>query len=724
MAIDPSKIKKTRRYRTPTVIQMEAVECGAAALAMILGYYGRWVSLETLRVQCDVSRDGSNALNVIKVGRSYGLEAQGLRRSPEDLPSLTLPFIVFWNLSHFLVVEGFGRRGVWVNDPAHGPRTISYEEFDGAFSGVVLTFKPTPEFKTGGRRDSFWAGLAMRLRGSGWALTYVFLASFLAVFPGLIIPSFQKTFVDEILGKDQRAWILWLLVAMAATAGFNALLKWIQSYYLLRFQTKLALTSSSRFFWHVLRLPPEFYAQRFAGEISSRVALNDSVAGLLSGRLAQSALNCLMIAFYGGVMWLYEPNLTILVIVLALLNFLTLSLVSRLRTDMNMRLLQDNGKLQGTTIAGLQIIETIKATGRENDFFSRWAGFQARLMNTSQSLGLASQVLSTVPALLMALGNVLVLCLGGLDVMQGILTVGGLVAFQALMGSFMSPVNSMVELGSTIQEAHGDMSRLDDVLNNPIQQLGPPVEGSGVTRLRGKLEVRDVTFGYGRLAPPLIQNFSLVIEPGQRVAVVGATGSGKSTVARLVTGLYQPWSGEVLLDDRPRAEIPQAVVTSSLGHVDQDIMLFSGTLRENITLWDSSISDQQVLKACADAYILDAITARPAGLDSHVEEGGSNYSGGERQRLEIARALVGKPSLLVLDEATSALDPLVEKAIDERLRARGCSCLIVAHRLSTIRDADQIIVLQKGTVVQRGTHEELIAQEGAYKHLIQAEPGG
>ncbi len=702
---------------------MEAVECGAASLAMILGYYGRWVSLETLRVQCDVSRDGSNALNVIKVGRSYGLESQGMKRSPEELTQVTLPCVVFWNLSHFLVVEGFGSRGVWVNDPAHGPRTISYEEFDGAFSGIVLTFKPTADFKKGGRKDSFWGALAQRLRGSEWALLFVFLTSFLLIFPGLIVPSFQSTFVDEILGKDQRGWILWFLAAMALTAAFNALLSWVQTYYLLRFQTKLALTSSARFFWHVLRLPPEFYAQRFAGEISSRVALNDSVASLLSGRLAKAALNCLMIVFYGVVMWLYEPNLTVLVVILAALNFLTLSTVSRLRTDMNMRLLQDNGKLQGTTIAGLQIIETIKATGRENDFFSRWAGFQARLMNTSQNLGLASQALSTVPSLLMALGNVLVLCLGGLDVMNGLLTIGMLIAFQSLMGSFMGPVNSMVELGSTIQEAHGDMSRLDDVLNNEPQSVGPAMTGHE-GRLTGKLELRDVTFGYGRLAPPLINNFSLVIEPGQRVAVVGATGSGKSTVARLVTGLYQPWSGQVMLDDRPRGDIPAPVINSSVAHVDQDIMLFSGTLRENLTLWDPTISDQQVLRACEDAFILEAITSRPAGLDSHVEEGGSNYSGGERQRLEIARALVGRPSILVLDEATSALDPLVEKSIDERLRARGCSCLIVAHRLSTIRDADHIIVLQKGTVVQRGTHEELIAQEGAYKHLIQAEPGG
>lgn len=725
-AIPTPTRRQCRRVRTPTVIQMEAVECGAAALAIVLSYYRRYVPLEELRVEAGVSRDGSNALNVLKVARTYGLEANGFKKEPADLLDLPLPMILFWNFNHFVVLEGFDSRGAFLNDPASGPRHITFQELDRSFTGVVLTFAKTPAFQPGGERRTLMNSLRKRLKGQAAGLAYVMLASFLLVIPGIITPAFISTFVDNILTKHLYSWTLWLLVAILLTAVVDGFLTWLQAYYLQRLQTRMALSWSSSFLWHVLSLPMEFYAQRFSGEVGSRVSLNDRVASLLSGRLATAVMNGAMIVFFLAIMFFYDVSLTLLAILLALVNFAALSLVGRIRKDTNAALLQDQGKLLGTTLGGFQMMETLKSTGRESDFFSRWAGYQAKVVNGSQEMGRATQVVSVLPSFVSAIGNILILCLGGLKVMNGTMTLGMVMAFQSLMGRFLGPVNSLVSLGADLQEAEGDMNRLEDVLYNKPQEYVTalaPEDAQGRVRLSGRLEMRKVTFGYSRLHPALIEDFDLVVEAGQRIALVGATGSGKSTLSKLTCGLYRPWSGEILFDDRSRDEIPRPILTGSVAQVDQDILLFAGTIRENLTLWDSTIPDAQLVAAARDAAIYDAILTRPGGFDGEIEEGGANFSGGERQRLEIARALVGNPSILVLDEATSSLDPVVEKSIDQRLRARGCTCLIIAHRLSTIRDADLIIVLHQGKVVQRGVHEDLIQVDGYYRRLIQAEPG-
>jgi len=712
------------RVRTPTVIQMEAVECGAAALGSILAYYGRWVPLEKLRVQCDVGRDGSKAPNLMAVAKEYGLETHAYRKKVESLWEMALPVIVFWNFNHFVVVEGRHKDQVYLNDPATGPRTVSMEEFESSYTGAVLTFKPTPEFEKGGHRKSLYRSLRPRLRGSESGLFYIILASFGLVVPGLMIPGFIKVFVDEILGKHQHDWTLWLLLVMLGTSLLTGVLHWLQKYILLRLHTRIASTSSAQFLWHVLRLPMEFYSQRYAGEIGSRVHLNDKVAALLSGKLATAAVSVLTIVCYAAVMFFYDVLLTWIAIAMACINVLALTFVSRIRTDANAQLLQHEGRLTGTTMGGLQLIETLKSTGRESDFFARWAGYQAKVVNVQQQLGRSSQALSALPPLVTSVANLLILCVGGLRVIEGQMTVGMVIAFQSLLGQFLGPVNQLVGLGGELQEMVGDLNRLDDVLFNEVQaepELEASEEESEV--LSGHLELRDITFGYNRHSPPLIDGFSLKVEPGQRVALVGTTGSGKSTLAKLVCGLYQPWSGEVLFDGRPRDQISPTVLTGSIGHVDQDVVLFGGTVRENLTLWDETVPHAEVVQATKDAHIYETIAGRAGALDGMMDEGGQNFSGGEQQRLEIARALVGKPTILVMDEATSALDPLVEKAIDENLRARGCTCLIIAHRLSTIRDADEIIVLHQGKVVQRGRHQELVASDGPYRRLIQAEPG-
>jgi NHLM bacteriocin system ABC transporter peptidase/ATP-binding protein len=717
---------RPKAVRTPTVLQMEAVECGAAALAIILAHFGRWVSLEELRIACGVSRDGSKASNMVKAAREYGLEAKGHKREPQTLRSVQPPMILHWNFNHFVVLEGFDKGRVHLNDPAAGPRVVTEEELDQAFTGVVLTFKPGPEFQKKGEPPRLWTALRQRLTGTRAALAFVILAGLALVVPGLVVPVFSKVFVDGVLLEGRRDWLPPLLLGMGAAALMMGLLTWLQQTYLLRLETRMAVAGSSRFLWHVLRLPTEFFSQRFAGDISSRVGINDRVAQLLSRDLATNVLGAAMIVFFAIVLFQYDPVLTLVGIAIVSLNVAALRYVSRKRVDGNRRLLQDQGKLMGTAIGGLQTIETLKATGGESDLFTRWSGYQAKVVNGRQELERYTQMLDAVPPLLAAVNTALILGLGGLRVMNGTLSLGGLIAFQVLMASFMAPVTRLVSLGGRLQMVQGDMNRLDDVLRYRIDESvgkGPDeiLPTDEPVKLSGHLELRGVSFGYSRLDPPLIDSFDLVLKPGARVALVGGSGSGKSTIAKLVTGLYKPWSGEVLLDGRRRSAIPARVIANSLATVDQSVFLFEGSVRENLTLWDSTVPLPEVVAAAKDACIHEEIAARPGGYDSPVEEGGMNWSGGQRQRLEIARALVGRPSLLVLDEATSALDPLTEAAIDQNLRRRGCTCLIIAHRLSTIRDADEIIVLEKGKVVQRGTHDELKGVEGPYARLISTE---
>ncbi len=716
----------SQRVRTPLLLQMEAVECGAAALGIILAHFGRWVPLTELRRACGVSRDGSQASYILQAARQYGMEARAYATDLGDIENVPRPFIVFWNFDHFLVMEGTERKKdrVFLNDPATGRRTVTFQEFSESYTGVVLYLQPGDEFEGGGEKPSALPSLYQRLHGSFAALSFCVLLGLLLVLPGLAVPVFSQVFVDNVLIQGMHDWLRPLFIGMMLTAILRGALTIWQLKFLRALKIKLSVVMSSRFMWLVLRLPVGFYAQRYAGEVSSRVGINDEVASVLAGRLATTVIDLFMIVFYAAVMFCYDPVLASIGILCAATNLLALQWISRSRVDANKRLQREYGNVYGLSIAGLQGIETLKASGLESDFFSRWAGTYAKAVNVQQSLGLTNQALGVLPSFLTALTSALVLIIGGFRVMNGYFSIGMLVAFQSLMQSFMQPMNSLLGLGGAIQELHGGLNRLDDVLlekEDPTAREGDAIPTAGSVHLKGELELRNLTFGYSRVAPPLIENLNLKLKPGRRVAFVGPSGSGKSTVAKLVCGLYEPWNGEILFDGKPRAEIPRAVMTTSVALVEQEIFLFEGSVRDNLTLWSSVAPDQGLIRACEDARIHEDIQSLPGGYEAQLEEGARNLSGGQRQRLEIARALVNDPAILVLDEATSALDAETELLIDHNIRRRGCSCVILAHRLSTIRDCDEIVVLRAGKVVERGTHEELLAKQGAYAKLISIE---
>ena len=739
-AVPTGEFRAHRRH-TPTVLQMEAVECGAAALSMVLAFHGSWISLEELRVACGVTHDGSSASNLLKAARSLGLESKGLRIEVTDLATTVLPAIAFWNFNHFVVVEGANRSGVWINDPANGPRHVPWNEFDQAFTGVVLTFAPGPDFVPSGEEPSLVRGLASRLRGARGALAMCLLAGLGLIVPGLALPAFLQVLVNDVLAPTNRhgnGIIIALIGGLLLAAAVSGALTWIQQATLVRLSTKLSLSMSSRFIEHLLRLPIPFFQQRYAGTLVTRLNVNDEVASLLSSQFTTALLKLVTVAFFAVLMFVYSPVLGVITLAFALINLVVLRSSATRRANASRKIVLEEGKLVSTAIGGIQNIEAIKATGEEGGIFARWAGYRAKMSNSNQQLGVPTAVVSSVPVLLSMLNVVVILGFGGWEVLTGALSLGTLAAFQSLSTNFNAPIAQLVELGAVTQDMAGKLASVDDVLNHPEDEMltGAAADIGSEARTRateevpagvparvgrklsGLLELSDVTFGYDRFAEPLLSGFHLTVKPGHRVAIVGPSGSGKSTIAKLVCGLYKPWHGQVLFDSTPRRQIPPDVMAASLAFVDQDVVLFAGTVRDNLTLWDPTTTNASLVAAARDASIHADVVRRPGGFDRAMQEGGGDWSGGQRQRLEIARALTGNPSFVVLDEATGALDPVVEEEIDRNIRARGCSCLIVAHRLSTIRDADEIIVMDHGRTVQRGTHDDLIAEGGLYSTLV------
>ncbi len=731
-----ARLPDTGIARTPTILQLEAVECGAAALAMVLAHHGLHVPLEQMRVECGVSRDGSKAGGLLRAARAHGMVARGFKKEPCQLAQLPLPAILFVNFNHFVVLEGFRRGHAWLNDPARGRRVIDADELDQAFTGVVLTFEPTPDFHPGGKAPSALRSLARYLEGFELPVALAFMLGLALVIPGLLLPWLLGRFVDDVLVAHLHGIALPLLGGLVLAALARALLLALQARLVTDTFGRAARDAARRFMAHALALPMVFYAQRSPGEIAARVELNERAAETISSDLARLVLDAVTASFFLVLMVRLEASLALVVVAFLAVELLAWRALALRTAETSQELSVQAGRLAGVATGALASIETLKAAGQESALFLKWMGLQVRFVNASTRAQRLMLTLGQAPALLGLAAQLAVLGLGATRIVQGSFTVGDLVAFQVLLAGFAAPTHALFASTSKLQSLRGDLARLDDVLRHATEIGDRPhfpfggtedsaafrQEENGVCpRFAGLLEFRDVTFGYDRNAPPLIENLSLVLRPGGRVALVGASGCGKSTIARLAAGLYPPWSGTIFFDGQPRAAFEREHLAAALAWVDQDIVLFEGTVRDNLTLWDKA-DDAALHAALRDAALDGDIALREGGLAAPLQEGGRNLSGGQRQRLEIARALVKDPAIVVLDEATSALDPATEARVEANLRRRRVSCLVVAHRLSTVRDADEILVLEGGRVAERGTHLELIGiPHGRYARLVASE---
>lgn len=723
------KRNKKKIVKVPVIMQMEALECGAASLAMILAYYDKWIPLEQVRSDCGVSRDGSNAKNILIAARSYGFIAKGYRYEPEKLKEKgEFPCIIHWNFNHFVVLKGFKKNKAYINDPAKGNYTVSMEEFDEAFTGICLMFEPGETFVPSGKPKSMVKFAVKRLKGAETAVIFVVLTTIITSLIGVINPAFSRIFLDRLLTGKNPEWFGFFIFALIGIGIIQLVVAWIQAIYSLKINGKLAIVGSSSYMWKLMHLPMEFFSQRLAGDIQQRHDTNSNIAKNLVEIFAPLAINTVMMLFYLVVMIRYSFPLALVGVIAILINLAVSGLISKKRVNITRVMMRDSGKLIGTTVSGIEMIETIKSSGCENGFFEKWSGYQASVNTQQVRFAKIDQYLGMIPQMVSAFTGVVILILGVLFTMEGKFTLGMILAFQGFMESFMDPASSLISAGQTFQEMRTEMERIEDVMEYPSdtgyeqeEVQAKEEEEQEYDKLSGHLELKNITFGYSRLGEPLITDFSLEVKPGSKVAFVGGSGCGKSTLSKLISGLYKPWSGEILYDGKKINQIDRSVFTSSLAVVDQDIIMFEDTIANNIKMWDSSIEDFEMVLAARDAQIHEDILKRDGGYHYKLTEGGKDFSGGQRQRMEIARVLAQDPTIIIMDEATSALDAKTEYDVVKAIKDRGITCIVVAHRLSTIRDCDEIIVLDHGKVVERGTHEELYAKGGYYTELVSNE---
>jgi ATP-binding cassette, subfamily B, bacterial len=703
----------------PFIQQLSATECGAACLAMLLGYYGKQVPLSDVRDVIGVQRDGVNALALIQAGRWYGLRGRGVRLGLEALPYLAKGAILHWEFAHFVVFERWCKDGVAIVDPAYGRRWVPMEQFNRAFTGVALTFEPADDFQPKADRQRVVWGYVKYMVGHSGLLGRLGVLSILLQLFALALPLLTGMLVDRVIPHGDEHLLTVLSLGMLAMVLFSFLASLIRSHLLLYLRTHLDTQMTLGFLEHLAMLPYAFFQQRSEGDLMMRVNSNAQIRELLTSTALSGLLDGALASVYLVILLLASPAMAALVLLLGLLQAGVFLLSYRRYQELMSRDLQTQAKAQSYLVQMLAGIETLKAGALEERAVEQWSHLFVDELNVALKRGRLSALVEASMNALRIGSPLLVMWFGGLQALNGSLSVGTMLALNALASGFLSPIATLISTALQLQLLRSYIERLEDVLQAPPEQAKRGM--SRAPGLTGAIELDNVSFSYGPLAAGGVHKVSVHIAPGQKVAIVGRSGAGKSTLAKLLLGLYQPSSGRVLYDGLDLAGLDLHSVRQQCGIVTQRSYLFGTSIRENITLQDPTIPLPQVVEAAQLAGIHEDIIAMPMGYDTLLLDGGGSLSGGQRQRVALARALVHRPAILLLDEATSALDAITEAQVHRHLAALRCTRIVIAHRLNTIRDADLILVLEDGAIVERGAHAALLAHRGPYAALVQSQ---
>ena len=706
------------RHRVPFIPQMEAVECGAASLAMVMAYHGHHAPLSEVRQACGVSRDGATARNIVVAARTYGLVPSARRLEPADLAAFDGPAILHWEMNHFVVLERWTPERVVILDPAEGRRIVTPESFDGSFTGIAIEFSRGASFAPRPKERVSRARYLGLLSGAGHALAMVVVASLALDLLAVVIPLATQLAIDDVIGRHRVDWLSLVGVSAAALVTFSAAWSLLRAQLAVRIRGRLDLSMTQQFVAHLLDLPVPFFAQRTVADLMSRVQSNKSIRDVLAGQSITLLSDGAMLLAYLGLIFAYDVGLTLIVLAAAA-SYVAIFLLARpslqARTDDAQR------KDVRATSALLQILRgmsTLKSAGVERASRVQWRNAWIASLNAGGEVAERQQTVTATLSMVQLLVPIAVLLVGGRRVLAGALTPGHLVGFQMLAAGFLLPLQGVIETLLRLQIVPVLFGRMDDVLQSAPEASG----GTKAPRLSGAITLEGVSFRYSPTAQPVLSSISMHIEAGTKVALVGPSGSGKSTLARLLLGLYPASEGRILLDGHDLADLDAASVRRQIGVVLQETALFEGTVADNLGIFYPHAPREQLVHAARVAQIHDDILALPRGYDTRISSGGGALSGGQRQRLALARAIVHRPPVMILDEATSALDSVTESAIEKYLSTRACTRIVIAHRMSTVRDADTIFVLSGGEIVDRGRHDELLARGGLYARLLRDEP--